>query len=210
MASPSPLDRCWMVKDSLGSSPMMSAVRTAVETHWPETLRAATSALGDEALAAEIMEVAIEQAVAYLADHPPWDQGDVNAVLSRFCKQEVRRRRKQRTPFVFIDFSQSRHQIELHRAIAHVSCIRLIPSSLRAFAAPAADTLNASQFHEIEKTCKSLGRLVLGLGCRSYRSPDSARSRQRRTSRSIPLVRSFQFLADSPVPAQPHAHPLTN
>ena len=105
MASPSPLDRCWMVKDSLGSSPMMSAVRTAVETHWPETLRAATSALGDEALAAEIMEAAIEQAVAYLADHPPWDQGDVNAVLSRFCRQEVRRRRKQRPPFVFIDFS---------------------------------------------------------------------------------------------------------
>ena len=104
----------------------------------------------------------------------------------------------------------SRPQIVLHRAIAHVSCIRLIPSSLRAFSAPAADTLNASQFHEIEKTCEGLGRLVLGLGCRSYRSPDSARSRQRRTSRSIPLVRSFQFLADSPVPAQPPAHPLTN
>ena len=47
------------------------------------------------------------------------------------------------------------HQIELHRAIAHVSCIRLIPSSLRAFAAPAADNLSASQFPEIEKTVKA-------------------------------------------------------
>ena len=105
MASPSPLDRCWVVKDSPGSLPIMPAVRAAVERHWPDTQRAAASVLGDETLAAEIMEGAIEQAVAYLADHPPEDQEDVSAVLSRFCRQEVRRRRKERTPFVFIDFS---------------------------------------------------------------------------------------------------------
>ena len=61
--------------------------------------------LGDETLAAEIMERAIEQAVAYLADHPPEDQEDVSAVLSRFCRQEVGRRRKQRATFAFIDSS---------------------------------------------------------------------------------------------------------
>jgi DNA-directed RNA polymerase specialized sigma24 family protein len=105
MAAPSPLDRCWMVKDSPGSSPIMPAVCAAIETHWPDTLRAAACALGDESLAAEIMEVAIEQAVAHLADHPPEDQEDVSAVLSRFCRQEVWRRRKQRAPFVFIDLS---------------------------------------------------------------------------------------------------------
>jgi DNA-directed RNA polymerase specialized sigma24 family protein len=84
---------------------MMPALRAAVEKHWLETQRAATFVLGDETLAAEIMERAIEQAVAYLADHPPKDQEDVSAALSRFCRQEVRRRRKERKQFVLIDFS---------------------------------------------------------------------------------------------------------
>ena len=83
----------------------MPAVRTAIERHWPDTQRAAASVLGDETLAGEIMEVAIEQAVAYLADHPPEDQEDVSAVLSRFCRQEVGRRRKERRSLVFIDHS---------------------------------------------------------------------------------------------------------
>lgn len=107
MASPSPLDRCWVVKDTLGSSLIMTAVRDAVERHWPDTQRAAASVLGDEALAAEIMEKAIEQAVAYLADHPPKDQDDVSAVLLRFCRQEVRRRRRESKRLVFIDFSDA-------------------------------------------------------------------------------------------------------
>jgi DNA-directed RNA polymerase specialized sigma24 family protein len=105
MASPSPLDRCWVVNDSPGSSPIMPDVRAAVERHWPDTQRAAASVLGDETLAAEIMEGAIRQAVAYLADHPPEDQKDVSAVLSRFCRQEVGRRRKERSRLVFIDIS---------------------------------------------------------------------------------------------------------
>jgi hypothetical protein len=48
---------------------------------------------------------AIEQAVDYLADHSPRDQDDVSAVLSRFCRQEVSRRRKERNQFIFIDFT---------------------------------------------------------------------------------------------------------
>ena len=120
MASPSPLDRCWIVKDSPGSLPIMPAVRAAVERHWPDTQRAAASVLGDEALAAEIMEGAIEQAVAYLADHPPEDQEDVSAVLSRFCRQEVGRRRKERKPFVFIDFSGAP---EASRPYSHISAV---------------------------------------------------------------------------------------
>jgi DNA-directed RNA polymerase specialized sigma24 family protein len=93
------------VKDSPGSLPIMPEVRAAVERHWPDTQRAAASVLGDETLAAEIMEWAIERAVAYLADHPPEDQEDVSAVLFRFCRQEVGRRRKERKSLVFIDHS---------------------------------------------------------------------------------------------------------
>lgn len=83
----------------------MPAVRAAVEKHWPETQRAAAAALGDESLAEEVMEAAIEQAVAYLADHPPKDHEDVSAILGRFCRLEIGRRHKERTRFVFIDFS---------------------------------------------------------------------------------------------------------
>ena len=107
MASPSPLDRCWVLKDTSGSSLITAAVRDAVERHWPDTQRVAASVLRDEALAAEIMEKAIEQAVAYLADHPPKDQEDVSAALLRFCRQEVRRRRKESKRLVFIDFSDA-------------------------------------------------------------------------------------------------------
>lgn len=83
----------------------MPAVRAAVERHWPDTQRAAAAVLGDETLAADIMEGAIEQTVAYLVDNPPEDDEDVNEVLSRFCRQEVGRRRKERRKLVSIDFS---------------------------------------------------------------------------------------------------------
>ena len=99
---------------------MMPALRAAVEKHWLETQRAATFVLGDETLAAEIMERAIEQAVAYLADHPPKDQEDVSAVLSRFCRQEVRRRRKERRHFVLIDFFVGSEALASYSAISVV------------------------------------------------------------------------------------------
>lgn len=105
MASPSPLDLCWKVKDAPGSSPILPAVRAAVEKHWPETLRNAASVLRDETLAAEIMEAAIEKVVAYLVDRPPEDSEDVSLLLSRFCRQEIRRRRKESNKLVFIDCS---------------------------------------------------------------------------------------------------------
>jgi hypothetical protein len=74
MASPSPLDRCWMLNEASATLPTTLAVRTAVERHWPDLQRSVASVLGDESLAAEIMEGAIEEAVAYLADHPPEDR----------------------------------------------------------------------------------------------------------------------------------------
>jgi len=105
MASPSPLDRCWVLKDSPATTPLMPAMRAAVEQHWPDVLRAAGTVLGDEALAAEIIERAIEEAVAYLTDHPPENQEDVSAALARFWREEIGRRRKQRAQLVFIDIS---------------------------------------------------------------------------------------------------------
>jgi RNA polymerase sigma factor (sigma-70 family) len=105
MNSPSPLDRCWTVNDWPGVLPMLPAVRAAVEQHWPDMQRAAASVLRDESLATEMMEAAIERAVAYLADHPPEQHEDVSAILARFCREEVGRRRKQQAQLVLVDFS---------------------------------------------------------------------------------------------------------
>ena len=105
MGSPSPLDRCWMLNDSPGALSLKPAVRAAVEWYWSDLQRAAAYVLRDESLAAEIMDDAIAHAVAYLADHPPKDQDDVNAVLSKFCRREVGRRRKRQSRLVFIDLS---------------------------------------------------------------------------------------------------------
>ena len=128
MASPSPLDRCWMLKASSAATPLMPAMRAAVEQHWPAVQRTAESVLGDEALAAEIMEEAIEQAVAYLTDHPPESHEDVNATLARFWREEVRDRRKQNAHLVFIDFSGAAEPSSLRYAI---SCGPMRQSMLR-------------------------------------------------------------------------------
>src|SRR5579883_1396342 len=90
MASPSPLDRCWVLKHSPAATPLMPAMRAAVEQNWPDVQQTAQSVLGDASLAGEIMEGAIERAVAYLADHPPEDHEDVNATLSRFWREDVK------------------------------------------------------------------------------------------------------------------------
>jgi RNA polymerase sigma factor (sigma-70 family) len=107
MGSPSPLDRCWILKDSSTTAPLIPAVCAAVEQHWPDVLRTAGSVLGDEALAGEIMEEAIEQAVAHLTDHPPENHEYVNATLARFWREEIGRRHKQRAQLVFSDFSSA-------------------------------------------------------------------------------------------------------
>jgi DNA-directed RNA polymerase specialized sigma24 family protein len=105
MASPSPLDRCWVLKGLPAAMPLMPAMRAAVELHWPDVQRTAGSVLGDAGLAAEIMEEAIERAVAYLTDHLPENHEGVDSVLSRFWREEIGRRRKQHANLVFIDFS---------------------------------------------------------------------------------------------------------
>jgi len=78
--------------------------------------------LGDEALATEIMEEAIERAVAYLTDHPPENHENVNAILSRFWREEIGRRRKQKAQLVFIDFSAAAEPSVPRYAISRRGC----------------------------------------------------------------------------------------
>lgn len=68
---------------------MLSA---AVESEWKQALRIATTHLGDQTLAAELMELAIRQTAEYLAELSPVDVEDVRPVLLRFYRNAVRRR----------------------------------------------------------------------------------------------------------------------
>jgi hypothetical protein len=105
MASPSPLDRCWVVKDSPLYLSILPALRAAVEEQWQVTQRSVLSSFGDESLAAIIMERAIERTTRYLADHPDCVQEDVPAILSRFCRLETLRARTDRGRLTLVDLS---------------------------------------------------------------------------------------------------------
>ena len=68
---------------------MLSA---AVESEWKQALRIATTHLGDQTLAPELMELAIQQTAEYLANLSPLTVEDVRPVLLRFYRNAVRRR----------------------------------------------------------------------------------------------------------------------
>jgi len=100
MASPSPLDLCWSVTNTPKSECIALAVRAAVEGHWEQAKHAA-GLLGDEALAPEIMELAIERTVAHLAKCSQFSDQDAQAALARFYRREVRRRQVARRRLLF-------------------------------------------------------------------------------------------------------------
>jgi hypothetical protein len=105
MASPSPLDRCWVVKDSPLYPSILPALRAAVEVQWQVTQRSVLTSFGDESLAASIMERAIERTARYLADHPECVDEDLPTLLSRFCRLETLRVRTDRRRLSLVDLS---------------------------------------------------------------------------------------------------------
>ena len=62
----------------------------------------ARAQFGDESLAVEIMEVAIQKAVNRLSTGAPVEPGEACLVLSRFYAQEIRRRRYGNRKLVFL------------------------------------------------------------------------------------------------------------
>jgi DNA-directed RNA polymerase specialized sigma24 family protein len=105
MASPSPLDRCWVVKDSPHYPSIAPALRAAVEEQWQDTKQSVLSSFGDESLATSIMERAIERTALYLAEHPDCDQDDVRTLLSRFCRLETLRVRTDHRRLTLVELS---------------------------------------------------------------------------------------------------------
>jgi hypothetical protein len=105
MASPSPLDRCWIVKDSPHYLSIAPALRAAVEEQWQDTHRSVLSSFGDESLAARIMERAIERTALYLAKHSDSSEDEVRIILSRFCRLETLRVRADHNRLKLVELS---------------------------------------------------------------------------------------------------------
>jgi DNA-directed RNA polymerase specialized sigma24 family protein len=94
MMQPSPSDLCWVIGFTPQGRWIAPVVRAAVRTEWPEARQVAATHLGDETLAPEIMEHAIQQTAEHLADLSPIGSDEARAILGRFYRNEVRRRQR--------------------------------------------------------------------------------------------------------------------
>ena len=99
-------------------------MRAAVRAEWPDAKYQAATQLGDESLAHELMEGAIQQAKEQLADLSPVGVEEARAILGRLYRNGVRRERR------------ARAKISLSGVGNDVEC--LLPPS-----APLADAINA-------------------------------------------------------------------
>jgi len=94
MTSPSPSDLCWVIGFTPKGRWIGPAVRAAVGRELETAREIARTHLGDEHLASEIMELAIQQTAEYLADLSPIDVEETRAILARFYRNEVRRQQR--------------------------------------------------------------------------------------------------------------------
>jgi hypothetical protein len=106
MAHPSFSELCWAMRSVPQARGIRPVLRTVIKTKWLETWQLAATLLGDEALAPEMMEVAIDRTVNHLVGHLPLEVEEVSldetsVVFSRFYRQEIRRRRAARTKLSF-------------------------------------------------------------------------------------------------------------
>jgi hypothetical protein len=93
MRSPSPSDLCWVIGFTPQGSWIAPVVRAAVRTEWPSARKAAVATLGDESLAPELMERAIQQTVEYLEELSPITIEETRVILGRFYQNAVSRKR---------------------------------------------------------------------------------------------------------------------
>jgi DNA-directed RNA polymerase specialized sigma24 family protein len=94
MTSPSPSDLCWVIGFTPKGRWIAPVVRAAVGFELEAAREIAASHLGDELLVSEIMELAIQQTAEYLADLNPIGIEETRAILTRFYRNEVRRRQR--------------------------------------------------------------------------------------------------------------------
>jgi DNA-directed RNA polymerase specialized sigma24 family protein len=86
-------DLCWVIEPDPHKSWIAADVRAVVRTEWPNARRIAIRYLGDESQAPELMELAIQQTADHLQDSPKMSIEQTRALLMRFYRNAVRRRR---------------------------------------------------------------------------------------------------------------------
>jgi DNA-directed RNA polymerase specialized sigma24 family protein len=106
MQLPSPSDLCWNVKFPPEQGWIQEPLHIAVGNIWERAHHVARSQLGDESLAPEIIEAAIEKTVRSLQGDGHRTAEDVARLLERSLLQEVRRRRRSAKRLVFFGSNQ--------------------------------------------------------------------------------------------------------
>jgi DNA-directed RNA polymerase specialized sigma24 family protein len=106
MQLPSPSDLCWNVKFPPEQGWIQEPLHIAVGNIWERAHHVARSQLGDEAVAPEIIEVAIEKTVRSLQGDGHRTAEDVARLLERSLLQEVRRRRRSAKRLVYVGSNQ--------------------------------------------------------------------------------------------------------
>jgi DNA-directed RNA polymerase specialized sigma24 family protein len=101
MASPSPSDLVWIIGFTPHGRWIAPVMRAAVRAEWPDAKHMAASQLGDESLAHELMEAAIQQTKEELADLSPVGVEEARTILGRSYRNAIRRERRARTRLMF-------------------------------------------------------------------------------------------------------------
>jgi DNA-directed RNA polymerase specialized sigma24 family protein len=101
MLSSSPSDLVWVIGFTPQGRWIAPVVRAAVRVEWREAQQIAFAQLGDETLAPELMELAIQQTAEYLADLSPISVEQTRTILARFYRNAVRRRKRTDQRLIF-------------------------------------------------------------------------------------------------------------
>ena len=138
MRSPSPSDLCWNVRFPPEQEWIEEPLRIAIGSIWERANHVARSQLGDEALAPEIIEAAIEKTVLHLQTGPPRSPEEVELLLERSFRQEVRRLRKANNRLIFVGSNQEltsgtaqNPHARIDSAIDLEGILRDVPSNVR-------------------------------------------------------------------------------
>jgi hypothetical protein len=102
MASPSPSDLCWVIGFTPHGRWIAQILRAAVGLELNAARQMAATHLGDENLAPEVMELAIQLTAEHLADLSPIGVEEARVILRRYYRNEVRRRRRSETKLSFL------------------------------------------------------------------------------------------------------------
>jgi DNA-directed RNA polymerase specialized sigma24 family protein len=105
MASPSPSDLLWVIGLPFQGRWIVPVVRAAVRSEWPLAQQIARLQLRDEAMARQLMEVAIERTWEQLADLPPVTVDEARRHLRRHYKNAVRREKRSTSRLSFLGLS---------------------------------------------------------------------------------------------------------